>query len=173
MALVYLGLGANLGDAQQTLRQAIDALAQEAKLSLYGISSLYRTQPIKAEGPDYYNCAVALDTQLSPRALLALCQTIEADFGRQRPYKNAPRTLDIDILLYDALSVNEEDLVIPHPRLTERAFVLVPLIELNLSIEIPQLGRADLFLTAVAEQRIEKVDDDLKSLTASFNKQKT
>ncbi len=160
MALVYLGLGANLGHAQQTLQQAIDTLAHRPEVRLRSTSSLYRTQPIEAQGPDYYNCVVALDTQLSPRSLLTLCQTIEADFGRQRLYKNAPRTLDLDILLYDAVSVNEGDLVIPHPRLTERAFVLVPLIELNPAIEIPQRGRADLFLAAVAGQRIEKVSFD-------------
>ncbi len=157
MTLAYLGLGANLGQAKETLQQAIATLTLHPNLSVCGTSSLYRTQPIEADGPDYYNCVVAIETSLSPGLLLTLCRTVEADFGRQRLYRNAPRTLDIDILLYGTSCINEVDLVIPHPRLTERAFVLVPLLELNAAIEIPQRGRADTFLTAVAGQRIEKI----------------
>ncbi|HTU58755.1 MAG TPA: 2-amino-4-hydroxy-6-hydroxymethyldihydropteridine diphosphokinase [Polyangiales bacterium] len=157
MTVAYLGLGANLGDARQTLKDAVVCLAQQHTITVLAKSSLYRTAPIDAGGDDYYNCVVKLDTALPVRQLLALCHRIEADFGRERPFRNAPRTLDIDILLYGELYIEEPDLVVPHPRMTERAFVLVPLVELDESLIIPQRGRAGAFLAAVAGQRIEKV----------------
>jgi 2-amino-4-hydroxy-6-hydroxymethyldihydropteridine diphosphokinase len=120
-------------------------------------SSLYRTAPIDAGGDDYFNCVVKIDTTLGVRHLLGLCHAIEHHFGRERPYRNAPRTLDLDILLYGASSIDEMDLVVPHPRMTERAFVLVPLLELEPDLIVPQRGRADAFAAAVADQRIEKV----------------
>jgi 2-amino-4-hydroxy-6-hydroxymethyldihydropteridine diphosphokinase len=88
---------------------------------------------------------------------LNLCLSIEHQFGRERPYRHAPRTLDVDILLFGDTSVDEPDLVVPHARLTERAFALVPLVELDAGIAIPRRGRADQYLAAVAAQRIEKV----------------
>jgi 2-amino-4-hydroxy-6-hydroxymethyldihydropteridine diphosphokinase len=157
MTVAYLGLGANLGDAHQTLKDAVVCLAQERTITVLGKSSLYRTAPIDAGGADYYNLAVKLETTLDARHLLALCHKIEHHFGRERPFRNAPRTLDIDILLYGNQCVDETDLIVPHPRLTERAFVLVPLVEIDPALEIPRLGRADAFLAAVASQRIEKV----------------
>src|ERR1700746_3084477 len=126
MTVAYLGLGANLGDARQTLKDAVICLAQQATVTGLAKSSLYRTEPNDAGGDDYYNCAVKIDTTLTLRQLLRLCQTIEHHFGRRRPYRNAPRTLDIDILLYGETRVEEPDLTVPHPRLTDRAFVLVP-----------------------------------------------
>ncbi|MEN8515046.1 2-amino-4-hydroxy-6-hydroxymethyldihydropteridine diphosphokinase [Burkholderia sp. MS455] len=157
MTVAYIGLGANLGDARQTLKDAVVCLAQQRTISILGKSSLYRTAPFEAGGDDYYNCAVKLDTTLSARELLALCQKIEHHFGRERPYRNAPRTLDLDILLFGADSIDEPDLIVPHPRLTDRAFALVPLVEIEPALDIPARGRADAFLAAVADQRVEKV----------------
>jgi 2-amino-4-hydroxy-6-hydroxymethyldihydropteridine diphosphokinase len=157
MTVAYLGLGANLGDARQTLKDAVVCLAQQHTITVLAKSSLYRTAPIDASGDDYFNCVVKLETTLPARALLRLCHVIEEQFGRERPYRNAPRTLDLDILLYGAFSIDDMDLVVPHPRMTERAFVLVPLIELEPDLIIPQRGRADAFVANVADQRIEKV----------------
>ncbi|WP_248321280.1 MULTISPECIES: 2-amino-4-hydroxy-6-hydroxymethyldihydropteridine diphosphokinase [unclassified Caballeronia] len=157
MTIAYLGLGANLGDARQTLKDAVVCLAQQHTITVLAKSSLYRTAPIDASGDDYFNCVVKLETTLPARALLRLCHVIEEQFGRERPYRNAPRTLDLDILLYGAFSIDDMDLVVPHPRMTERAFVLVPLIELEPDLIIPQRGRADAFVAGVADQRIEKV----------------
>jgi 2-amino-4-hydroxy-6-hydroxymethyldihydropteridine diphosphokinase len=157
MTIAYLGLGANLGDARQALKDAVVCLAQQHTITVLAKSSIYRTAPIDSSGDDYFNCVVKLETTLPARALLRLCHAIELLFGRERPYRNAPRTLDLDILLYGASSIGEADLVVPHPRMTERAFVLVPLVELEPDLIVPQLGRADAFLAAVADQRIEKV----------------
>jgi 2-amino-4-hydroxy-6-hydroxymethyldihydropteridine diphosphokinase len=157
MTVAYLGLGANLGDARQTLKDAVICLAQQATVTVLAKSSLYRTEPIDAVGDDYFNCVVKIDTTLAPRQLLALCQSVEHHFGRERPYRNAPRTLDIDILLIGQIRIDEPDLIVPHPRLTDRAFTLVPLVELDPSLQIPARGPALGFLAAVSSQRIEKV----------------
>ena len=137
MTIAYLGLGANLGDARQTLKDAVVCLAQQHTITVLAKSSLFRTAPIDSSGDDYFNCVVKLETSLPARALLRLCHSIEVQFGRERPYRNAPRTLDLDILLYGASSIDEADLVVPHPRMTERAFVLVPLIELEPDLILP------------------------------------
>jgi 2-amino-4-hydroxy-6-hydroxymethyldihydropteridine diphosphokinase len=157
MTVAYLGLGANLGDARQTLKDAVVCLAQQHTICVLAKSSFYRTAPIDAGGDDYFNCVVKLDTTLPVRHLLALCHEIEHQFGRERPFRNAPRTLDLDILLYGEQSIDEPDLIVPHPRLVERAFALVPLVEIEPALIIPQYGRADSLLAAVAAQRIEKV----------------
>ncbi|SAK53173.1 2-amino-4-hydroxy-6-hydroxymethyldihydropteridinepyrophosphokinase [Caballeronia catudaia] len=157
MTIAYLGLGANLGDARQTLKDAVVCLAQQHTITVLAKSSVYRTAPIDASGDDYFNCVVKLETSLPARSLLRLCHHIEEQFGRERPYRNAPRTLDLDILLYGASSIDEADLVVPHPRMTERAFVLVPLVELEPELILPQRDRADAFIAGVADQRIEKV----------------
>ncbi len=157
MTVAYLGVGANLGDARQTLKDAVVCLAQQHTITVLAKSSLYRTAPIDAGGDDYYNCVVKLDTTLAVRQLLALCQRIEHHFGRERPFRNAPRTLDIDILLYGDDEIDEPDLIVPHPRMTGRAFALVPLVEIDADLAIPRHGPASAFLAAVADQRIEKV----------------
>ncbi|MGF6776414.1 2-amino-4-hydroxy-6-hydroxymethyldihydropteridine diphosphokinase [Paraburkholderia sp. GAS334] len=157
MTVAYLGLGANLGDARQTLKDAVVCLAQQHTIAVLAKSSMYRTAPIDAGGDDYFNCVVKIDTTLSVRHLLALCHTIEHHFGRERPFRNAPRTLDLDILLFGDHCIEEPDLIVPHPRLTERAFALVPLVEIDATLVIPQHGRADGLLGAVASQRIEKI----------------
>ncbi|MGI4860302.1 MAG: 2-amino-4-hydroxy-6-hydroxymethyldihydropteridine diphosphokinase [Janthinobacterium lividum] len=157
MTVAYLGLGANLGDARQCLKDAVVSLAQRPGIIVLAKSSLYRTAPIDAEGDDFYNCVVAVGTLLPARQLLDLCLGVEHEFGRERPYRNAPRTLDIDILLYGDERIDEAHLTIPHPRLTERAFALVPLLELDADVMIPGMGRASRFVAAVADQPIETV----------------
>lgn len=157
MTVAYLGLGANLGDARQTLKDAVVCLAQQHTISVLAKSSLYRTAPIDAGGDDYLNCVVKVETTLPVRHLLALCHKIEHQFGRERPFRNAPRTLDLDILLYGDQSIDEADLIVPHPRLVERAFALVPLVEIEPALIIPQHGRAAALLDGVSAQRIEKV----------------
>jgi 2-amino-4-hydroxy-6-hydroxymethyldihydropteridine diphosphokinase len=164
MTVAYLGLGANLGDARQTLKDAVVCLAQQHTITVLAKSSLYRTEPIDAGGDDYFNCVVKLETTLPVRHLLALCHKIELHFGRERPFRNAPRTLDLDILLYGEQSIDEPDLIVPHPRLTERAFVLVPLVEIDPALIIAQHGRADALLPAVAGQRIEKMKSPCQCL---------
>ncbi|WP_233862320.1 2-amino-4-hydroxy-6-hydroxymethyldihydropteridine diphosphokinase [Paraburkholderia adhaesiva] len=157
MTVAWLGIGANLGDARQTLKDAVVCLAQQHTLTVLAKSSVYRTAPIDAGGDDYFNCVVKLDTPLGVRDLLALCQRVEHHFGRERPFRNAPRTLDIDILLFGDAVIDTPDLIVPHPRMTMRAFVLVPAVEIEPGLVIPGHGPANALLPAVADQRIEKV----------------
>ncbi len=157
MTIAYLGLGANIGDAQQTLRDAIICLAQRAHITVLKKSSIYQSQPIEASGPDFLNAVVCIDTTLSAQALHAVCMTIEALFGRERSYRNAPRTLDIDLLLYGDCCLTTMTLQIPHPRMSQRAFVLLPLAEIAPRIMIPGLGEIENLLSQVTGQRIEKL----------------
>ena len=127
---VFVGLGANLGDAAATVRAAIDALAALPGTVVVARSSLYCSAPVDGPGPDYVNAVAELRTTLEPAPLLRSLQAIEARFGRERPYRNAPRTLDLDLLLYGDRRIDTPELVVPHPRWRERAFVLVPLAEI-------------------------------------------
>lgn len=126
----WVALGANLGDAPQAVRDAIAAIGQLPGTTLTQQSSLYRTAPVDSSGPDYINAVVEIATALTAPALLAALQAIEQAAGRERPYRNAPRTLDLDILLYGRASISSPALTIPHPRMHERAFVLLPLAEI-------------------------------------------
>lgn len=144
----FIGLGANLGDRGAALRQAVMALGQLPGTQLLAVSSLYRSTPVDATGPDYLNAVAAIATTLAPRALLAQLQALEHAAGRLRPYRNAPRTLDLDVLLYGAVQQDDPTLTLPHPRMTERAFVLRPLHELA-----PECVAAAQ-LAAVADQAI-------------------
>lgn len=128
--LAFVALGANLGDAQATVVQAIDELSRLPNTRLFMTSSLYCTAPFEASGPDFINAVVALWTRLDAGELLLQLQHLENRMGRERPFKNAPRTLDLDILLYGDSTINTARLQIPHPRMWERAFVLVPLSEI-------------------------------------------
>ena len=121
----YVGLGANLGDAVRAVTDAINRIAQLPATTVSARSSLYRSAPVGADGPDYVNAVVALQTALNAPELMAQLQRIEQDAGRIRPYRNAPRTLDLDLLLYGSGSVASERLTLPHPRMLERAFVLL------------------------------------------------
>jgi len=133
MTEALLALGGNLGNARETLARAIAALTEAGDIRLRGRSSDYMTPPWGVEDqPPFVNLCIAVDTTLTPLALLARAQTVERTFGRDRAQEQrwGPRTLDIDILAYDDLVLNEPDLILPHPRLLERAFVLVPLAEI-------------------------------------------
>ena len=127
---VYAGLGANLGHARQSIDSAILALGKLPETLLVGRSSFYQSAPFQADGPDYTNAVVHLRTRLNAIDLLRAFQTVEDLAGRERPYRNAPRTLDIDLLLYGDGNIQSPELQVPHPRMHERAFVLLPLSEL-------------------------------------------
>lgn len=142
----FVGLGANLGDAARAVHEAIETLAGLPETALVGRSSLYRSAPIDAAGPDYFNAVVALRTSLTAPRLLDELQRIEQGAGRTRPYRNAPRTLDLDLLLFGAGAIASATLTVPHPRLFERAFALLPLAEVA-----PERVPADA-LRAVASQ---------------------
>ena len=127
---VYAGLGANLGHARQSLDAAILAIGKLPETWLVGRSSFYQSAPFQADGPDYINAVVHLQTRLNAVDLLRAFQRIEQLAGRERPYRNAPRTLDIDVLLFGDGDIQSPALQVPHPRMRERAFVLLPLSEL-------------------------------------------
>ena len=126
----FVALGANLGDSRATIARAMDDISRSAGVTLVQRSSLYRSAPIDSSGPDYVNAVVEILTSLSAPALLAALQEIEALAGRERPYRNAPRTLDLDILFFGDASILSPKLTVPHPRMFERAFVLLPLAEI-------------------------------------------
>ena len=150
-SLAWVALGGNLGDARQSVQQALQALDALPQTRLEAASSLYRTAPVDAGGPDYVNAVAGVHTHLSALDLLHALQSLEHRAGRERPYRNAPRTLDLDLLLHGDDVRNTPELTLPHPRLWERAFVLVPLAEVA-----PQLVRPE-HLLAVADQRIERI----------------
>lgn len=156
-ATAYIGIGGNLGEARRTVEQAIIALAQLPQTSLLAASSLYRTAPIDSSGDDYINAVAAISTTLSPLDLLHALQAIELDHGRERPYYNAPRTLDLDVLLYDDQILSGKELTVPHPRLALRAFALAPLLELAPAIDIPGIGPAAPCLARITDQPISKL----------------
>jgi 2-amino-4-hydroxy-6-hydroxymethyldihydropteridine diphosphokinase len=139
--LAYIALGGNLGDAQTTVRLAMLQVAAMPQTRLVSRSSLYRSAPVDASGPDYVNAVMAVQTQLNAHQLLLQLQQLEILAGRQRPYLNAPRTLDLDLLLYGDARIDSPQLVVPHPRMMERAFVLVPLAEIAPHrVTVEQLG---------------------------------
>ena len=154
--IAYIGIGANLGDASANVDDALARLAALQGCSMIAASSKYRTAPIDSSGDDYVNAVACIDTPLAAPALLAALHAIELAHGRERPYRNAPRTLDLDILLYGDQTVDLPHLHVPHPRMLERAFVLVPLLEIAPDIVIPGRGPARQFLAAVADQGISK-----------------
>ncbi len=147
----YVAVGANLGDARATVARAISEMNSVPLTRVAARSSLYRSAPIDAAGPDFINAVVALDTKLEPAALLAELQQLERAAGRVRSYRNAPRALDLDLLCHGQATLNMQALTLPHPRMAERAFVLLPLHEIA-----PQLVTPDQ-LARVAGQPIERL----------------
>lgn len=143
MTLVYLGLGANVGNRSGNLRMALRLLSRQGRI--VAVSSLYRSEALvlegQAPGPDFYNAACAVETDLGSGALLAFVKDIEREIGRRPAGRWAPRPIDIDILLYGDQVVDAEGLVIPHPALPERNFVLLPLAEIAPDVEHPGLHR--------------------------------
>ncbi|QJE00421.1 2-amino-4-hydroxy-6-hydroxymethyldihydropteridine diphosphokinase [Massilia forsythiae] len=160
--IAWIGIGANLGDARAAVLDAVERLGRLPGVRLLRASSLYRTAPIDASGDDYINAVAAVETTLDAHALLAQLHAIEQAHGRERPYRNAPRTLDLDLLLFGGERIDDAPtLVVPHPRMHERAFVLVPLAELahELAPELTIPGRGGLaaLLPGVAGQAIQRL----------------
>ena len=155
--IAYIGIGANLGDRRRAIDSAIEALKARNGIEVLRASSVYRTASIGADGPDYLNVVVELRSVLAPLELLMILQAIEAAHGRERPYPNAPRTLDLDLLLYGNQELALPTLQVPHPRLHERAFVLRPLVVLSPELVVPRRGRVVDLLSAVADQRIDRL----------------
>lgn len=155
----YVGIGANLGDAFLTVRAAIAAMEALPGTRLSASSSLYRSAPVDASGDDFINAVVRLETDLASTSLLHNLQQIELAFGRERPFRNAPRTLDLDLLIYDQLQTHTPSLELPHPRMSDRAFVLLPLLEISPDVHIPGKGAARDYLTAVSKQSIERLQE--------------
>jgi len=154
----FVGIGANLGDPVARVREAITALAALPQTQLVAASSLYRSAPLGYTAQDdFVNAACLLETSLAPRALLDRLRAIEEAAGRERPFRNAPRTLDLDLLLYGGDVIDEPGLAVPHPGLHERAFALAPVVELDPECVIPGRGPAREWLARAAGQRIEKL----------------
>ncbi|HZN87190.1 MAG TPA: 2-amino-4-hydroxy-6-hydroxymethyldihydropteridine diphosphokinase [Burkholderiales bacterium] len=159
MTVAYVGLGSNLGDARAHVLRAFEDLARLPETRLEARSALYRSAPLDAPGQaDYVNAAAGVDTELSAAQLLAALQDIERRHGRERPYANAPRTLDLDLLLYDEAAFESAMLTLPHPRMHQRAFVLAPLAELDPRLEVPGRGSVRELLARCAGQRVARLD---------------
>lgn len=159
MTKAYVALGANLGNPQEALQAALEDLRQTAGVGVTAVSSFYRTAPVESSGPDYVNAVAEVATTLEASELLHVLQRIENAHGRVRPagVVNAPRTLDLDLLLFGKDTVATPELTVPHPRMHLRAFVLVPLLEIAPDAVIPGLGAARDYVAATADQAIQKI----------------
>ncbi len=156
--LAFVALGANLVDPLAQVRAAGAALANLPESRLLRLSSPYRTAPLGIRGqPDFINAVATLATALTPEQLLDALFAVERRFGRRREFHHAPRTLDLDLLLYDQLVINSPRLSLPHPRMHLRAFVIAPLLEIAPQCRIPGRGSAAAWLPAVSMQRIERL----------------
>ncbi len=158
MTRACVGLGANLGDPQDQIRAALAALGGIPKTRLLQHSSLYKSAPLgNTDQAEFVNAIALVETALAPRALLEALLAIEQRYGRTRSTANAPRTLDLDLLLYGEIIIDEPGLAVPHPRMHGRAFVLAPLAEIAPDIEIPGKGAIGPLLAACADQTVEKL----------------
>jgi 2-amino-4-hydroxy-6-hydroxymethyldihydropteridine diphosphokinase len=153
----WIGLGANLGEPRAAIAMALREIAALPGTVLRRASSLYRSAPVEAQGPDFYNAVAEVETALEPLELLHALQAIELAHGRQRPYRNAPRTLDLDLLFCDDLVLEQPGLSLPHPRLHLRAFVLEPLLELSPGHVHPLLGPLAPWRERASGQAIERL----------------
>ena len=156
--IAYVGLGANLGEPRRQLTEALTAMSGLPETRLARHSSFYRTAPVgHQDQPEFLNAVAALDTRLAPGVLMEGLQGIERRHGRERSFPNAPRTLDLDLLLFGNEQIARPGLTVPHPRMHERAFVLQPLLELDAAISVPGKGLASALLAACSPQRIERI----------------
>jgi 2-amino-4-hydroxy-6-hydroxymethyldihydropteridine diphosphokinase len=157
--IAHIGLGSNLEDPVRQVQQAFEELARLPRTRLLACSSLYRTAPVgKLDQPDFVNAVAMLDTELSPRELLQELLALEARHGRVRSEPSGPRTLDLDLLLLGGRVIREPGLEIPHPRMHQRAFVLLPLAELSPDAVVPGRGRVAELVARVADQRVTRGD---------------
>jgi 2-amino-4-hydroxy-6-hydroxymethyldihydropteridine diphosphokinase len=157
---VFVALGSNMSDPRAQVLRAIQALDSLPHTRVAARSSLYRSAPIGfLQQPDFINAVVRLDTELAPKAILNILLELERNCGRTRDFLNAPRTLDLDILLYDDLQYHEQGLTIPHPQMHKRAFVLQPLLEIAPDCAIPGIGPATEALLQCCSQKSERVED--------------
>ena len=156
--IAFIGLGSNLGESCEQLSQALADIAQLPETLLLSQSSLYRSAPVGfLHQPDFVNAVAKVATGLTPQALLAALLQVEQRYGRERTFHNAPRTLDLDVLLYDDLQLQEQGLTLPHPQMHLRAFVLLPLLEILPDCIIPDIGSAKLAMQACLDQDLEKL----------------
>lgn len=146
----YIALGANLNSPASTLESALETISQSKGIELVKRSSLYRSPPLDADGPDYINAVAEIKTTLSPLQLLHQLQAIENAFGRERLYRNSPRTLDLDVLLYENFNSDSAELTVPHPRMHLRSFVLMPLMEIAGDLSLQQGYLSKLLKEALA-----------------------
>lgn len=153
MHTAYIGLGSNLGEREETLHEALDDIDALPGTQVKQVSDFYRTSPVNANGPDYINAVARLHTALSATDLLNALQSVENAHGRQRPYRNAPRTLDLDILSYDDLVQDTPQLTLPHPRMHQRAFVLRPLLDIAPDMQLLNKSLVE-WLAACSDQVI-------------------
>ncbi|HKB59640.1 MAG TPA: 2-amino-4-hydroxy-6-hydroxymethyldihydropteridine diphosphokinase [Gallionellaceae bacterium] len=160
MQTAFIGLGSNLKEPRAQVLHAIEALGRMPHTRLLARSSLWRSAPVGyLDQPDFINAVVKLETGLAPRALLDALLALEHDNGRTREFRNAPRTLDLDLLLYGDLRHHEHGLTVPHPQMHLRAFVLLPLLEIEPGCMIPGVGPAAEALQRCAGQDLEQVAD--------------
>jgi 2-amino-4-hydroxy-6-hydroxymethyldihydropteridine diphosphokinase len=158
--LACIGLGANLGDPAAAIASALAAIERLPDTWVIACSSLWRSAPVLAEGPDFINAAAVLRTGLAPLALLEALLAIELAHGRERPWPNAPRLLDLDLLLHGQAVMTSPRLTLPHPRMHQRAFVLAPLAEIAPALTVPGLGPIGPLLAACTGQRCERLPAD-------------
>lgn len=158
MTVAYVGLGANLGEPRRQVEQALRELGGIPRTRVVKASSLYRSAPVGyASQPEFVNAVAQVETGLTAAQLLAELQAIETRHGRSRSFANAPRTLDLDLLLFGQAVLAQRNLTLPHPRMHERAFVLVPLVEIAPEVTLPGLGKAADLLRSCAGQQVEKL----------------
>ena len=157
---VFIGLGSNLEDPPSQLQRALIAIDKLPGTQLLAKSSQYRGAPLGyPDQPDFVNAVAKIATELTPQALLQALLQIELQHGRERTFRNAPRILDLDVLLYDDVQLHEYGLTIPHPQMHLRAFVLQPLLEIAPDISIPGVGRADVALIKCSNQELERLEN--------------
>ncbi len=156
--IAFIGLGSNLENPAAQLHSALRDLGRMPQTAVLAQSSFYRSAPVGyLDQPDFCNAVAKISTELEPQQLLQHLLEIEHAHGRERTFRNAPRTLDLDVLLYDALQLDEPGLTIPHPQMQRRAFVLLPLFEIAPDCEIPGQGRVDSLLSACSHQTLERM----------------